>query len=388
MRNDSIFTPTIFQHHRQDTERVVLLSFCLFLVISPALPHAHASTSLSVLLCLGVLRAKNNRVFQGEIPTNVKLYLLFYCFSLSSVILAVARTASLLSAVLRLSFFLPFFLSERNRVRVLLALLGGMLGVWALCELWLGGGMQGTVDEARFSALARATGPFQNPNALAAFLLPAATFSLVLALFGTRMRMIFSLSYLSAVAGIAATFSRGAMVSLLVVSLWLFCKKFGASRMFAASLSLFPLLLFLLPDSVKTRLSSLGAPDSSVSYRFSLWQSALHLPLRSLIFGAGEGRAAMHALLFPVLAAGLSHVEHMHSLFLQVLISGGFVGLFLFLACLASALWRGKSDSVALLSLLLFGLFDTPLYYPQTEVIFWLITGLCASQNKDTAPSY
>ena len=87
----------------------------------------------------------------------------------------------------------------------------------------------------------------------------------------------------------------------------------------------------------------------------------------------------MMEALSPVLASGLLHVEHTHSLFLHLLLSEGAVGLILFLFISMRALIFGKNLGArsAFLSLLLFGIFDDPLYSGQTEVLFWLTLGLC-----------
>ena len=84
------------------------------------------------------------------------------------------------------------------------------------------------------------------------------------------------------------------------------------------------------------------------------------------------------ALLSPVLASGLLHIEHTHSLFLHVLVADGLVGLLLFLVFCALSLWKSRRAGAvsAVLALLCYGIFDDPLYSGQTEVIFWLSFGL------------
>jgi O-antigen ligase len=161
--------------------------------------------------------------------------------------------------------------------------------------------------------------------------------------------------------------------------LWLLWERLGISDLLTGGLLLFPAATLLLPRTLAARLRSLLLVDSSVFYRFSLWESVFRVPFPFLLFGVGEGKRAMLALLSPVLAAGLSHVEHTHSLFLHLLVAGGLVGLFLFLLCILTALCgKGRRECrAALLALLLFGLFDDPLYSGQTEVIFWLVLGLC-----------
>ena len=152
------------------------------------------------------------------------------------------------------------------------------------------------------------------------------------------------------------------------------CKRYG----FRIVEKNHPLLSLLLPQSLSARLASVVSPDSSVLYRFSLWRSIFRLSPLRLLFGTGEGKAAMMALLSPVLASGLLHVEHTHSLFLHFLLADGVVGVLLFLCfCVLSfKKSRQRGAIAAALALLFYGIFDDPLYAGQTEVIFWLSFGL------------
>ena len=285
----------------------------------------------------------------------------------------------MLSSVLRLSFFLPLLFPERKgEMRRSLATIGGFFGVLAVLEVLLGMGKSGYSDPSLFPSLPRAAGVFGNPNLLAAFLLPTASFALEDALFIKEGRTLSWLCFLGSALGVTASYSRGALLALLLTSFWLFTSRFGFPRVVVTLFAFTPLLLLFLPSSLLARLSSVLSPDTSVLYRFSLWKSVFRLSLRTLFLGVGEGRPAMLSALSPVLASGLIHVEHTHSLFLHVLLAEGVLGLFLLLALCLHMLFFGKSRGVkaALLSLLFFGIFDDPLYSGQTEVILWLTLGL------------
>ena len=187
------------------------------------------------------------------------------------------------------------------------------------------------------------------------------------------------LCFFGSLTGIAATYSRGALIALLFAAFLLFACRFGLYPTLFTLLALLPLLLLLLPSTVTARLLSVLSPDTSVFYRFSLWKSIFRLPPRALLFGVGEGKRAMLSALEGVLAGGLLHVEHTHSLFLHILLAEGLIGLLLFLLLCGRALLSNKrlGARAALLSLLIFGIFDDPLYSGQTEVLFWLTLGLC-----------
>lgn len=362
----------------QDSKRFVPLLFLCLFPLTAALPHAHAAALLWLVLFFGVLLVCEG-VSSPIFSKKVMFYCLFWCYSASGLLLPAAFLPTLLSLLLRLAFFLPhLFPRVKGWAYDALPLSGGLLGGAAVAELLLGKGETGYHDTAIFAQLSRAAGPFGNPNLLAAFLLPAALLALGGALWGERRRG-YLVCFFSSLAGVCATFSRGAILALAVGVLWLLWQRFGARDLLTGGLLLLPAATLLLPGTLAARLRSLLLVDSSVFYRFSLWESVFRVPLPFLLFGVGEGKRAMLALLSPVLAAGLSHVEHTHSLFLHLLVAGGLVGLFLFLLCILTALCgKGRRECrAALLALLLFGLFDDPLYSGQTEVIFWLVLGLC-----------
>lgn len=375
-----IFVNKYLLFREQDRRNAVLLLFFCSLPLTALLPHAHTLCAIWVVLFLLFCgKDKHDFIALWEEKT-ARCYTLFLVLCLSGCILPLARSATLLSVTLRLSFLLPLLFSDKRReICRILAYTGGVFGGLTLLELFTGRGTADYNDLSLFPSLWRASGLLGNPNVTAAFLLPAALFALSGMLFSKEKKWSYAVSFLGSALGVLATFSRGAILALALSSFLLFARRFGLLRTSLTLVSFLPLSLFFLPSSLLARLSSVLSPDSSVLYRFSLWKSIARLPASSLVFGVGEGREALLAALSPVLASGLLHVEHTHSLFLHVLLSSGIVGLCLFLFLCARALLFGKSVGAraALLSLLLFGIFDDPLYSGQTEVLFWLVLGLC-----------
>ncbi|MBQ9736603.1 MAG: O-antigen ligase family protein [Clostridia bacterium] len=362
----------------QDSFGAVLPLFVFLLPFSALLSHSHLAAGLWVVGALLLVRP----ALPIRFSARERVFLLFLLCSLSGAVLPLSRARSVLSALLRLVFFLPIFASSARRaIKTGLLFAGGALGALSLLSLALGYGKTGYTDPTLAGELARAAPVFGNPNVLAAFLLPPTLLSLGEMLFpsqdGTR-RIFSGAVFLLGAGGICATFSRGALLALCLGVALLAVWRMGAWRAALLFFSSLPLLLLLLPDTLCARLSSVLSPDSSVLYRLSLWRSVLRLPLRSLLFGGGEGKEAMMALLSPVLASGLLHIEHTHSLFLHVLVADGLVGLLFFLVFCALSLWKSRRAGAvsAVLALLCYGIFDDPLYSGQTEVIFWLSFGL------------
>lgn len=360
----------------QDSKDTVLLFFCLLLPLTALLNHAHlwCACLLTLVLCLGIaIHGINRSVFSG----TGALFLLFLSLSLSGIVLPCARHSTLLTLVLRLSFFLPFIFRKRKaQLLRYYADVGAFVGGLSFVGLLLGRGVLGYTDTSRFPTLARAAGLFGNPNVLAAYLLPAALLSLYALLYASEKKLRHLFPFALTTLGILGSFSRGAAVALLASAFLLLCRRFRPSYVIAVTIALLPLVTLLLPTALTDRLFSLLSPDSSVSYRFSLWQSIFRLPPRTLFFGVGEGRKAMLTALSPVLAAGLTHIEHTHSLFFHLLLAHGVLGLLLVLILAIKSFFSGEDGCpYAILALFLFGIFDDPLYSGQTEVIFWLLLG-------------
>lgn len=363
----------------QDSADVVLLLFMLFFPATALLPHAHAVAALCSLCAFLYAISKKYQTY-GLQKTGIceYVFLLFLVFTATGAVLHGASAHVLLSLTLRLGFFVPFFRSDKkDAVCRAYAVSGALYGALAIAERLLGLAREGWADETRFSALARVSGPFGNPNLFAAFLLPALLFAVREGLLLRRYR--FFLAALLSGAGLLLTFSRGAWCAAAVGIFLLAAHRFGILSALLTPIAALPLASLLLPHSLLSRLSSLTSPDSSVLYRFSIWKSVLRAPREALLLGVGEGKAAMLELLLPVMSAGLLKVEHTHSLLLHLLVADGVIGLCLFLVFAAVCLWRGKKSGAAIpfLSLLLFGLFDDPLYGGQTEVLFWFCAGLC-----------
>lgn len=370
-----------FHSEEQDSADAVLLLFLLLLPFGAALPHAHlcaAGFSLSLFLFAFFQKKKTKSLQISHFSTA---FLLALAATASGLLLAESRAHTLLSLVLRLSYFVPILLDgHKEPLRRAIVLSGAVQGAIALVERAFPKlfpvGTGGWTDASRFSSFFRAGGLFGNPNTLAVFLLP----SFLLALYGTlflqRRKELFPL-FLSGL-GLLCTGSRGAWCAAAVSTFFLLWRRYGGVLCLTVLFSLLPLLSLLLPEGLLLRAASVFSPDSSVRYRFSLWKSFTRLPPDTLLFGVGEGKAAMLHLLSPVLAAGLIKLEHTHSLFLHLLTADGLLGLLLYLCVFSLSILRGRKNGTSLpfLSLLLFGFFDDPLYNGQTEVLFWLCASL------------
>lgn len=347
---------------------LLLALFILALPFTALLSYGRAFLILSLFLCLYAAHRAGYRL-----PRFGAEELLLSCF-FATVAAGLFKAEAFLSTALSLSWLFAVLLPRLLRVSGkafsrLLPPLGACLGGVALLETACGKAAALWSDASRFGLLRRASLPFGNPNLLGAFLAPCAVLALG-ELLRARKKAFPLLCLAFSLAGLVLTYSRGAWLGFLA----------------GTALVLFPIFrqrtqkaLVLLPfSSVWARFASILSPDSSVCYRFSLWRSVGKVSPLALLCGVGEGKEALYALLSPHMAAGLERVEHTHSLFLHILTAEGFLGLAFFLAFLFLRFKRHRACALsgALLSLLVFGIFDDPLYSGQIGVLFWLLANV------------
>ncbi len=362
------FDNNSLHYSKQDIYFDFLLAFFIL-----ALPFSALSEHGRLLLffALSFLFLKAIFIKKARISFS-KAHFFLLCF-FTTAIAGLFKNPDLLSLLSVLLWMLAAFFLRNNRAKNILfprmlAITGGCLGLFAIGEIFGGAALSLWSDTARFGILARASFPFGNPNLLGAFLAPSAIFALSEGLHTSQKRRFFYLILFSlSVMGLLLTYCRGAWLGCLGgVALLLWKKRKPSESKLACAVPALPFL---------KRFLSCFSPDSSVSYRFSLWRSIAKVPLRKLFFGVGEGKKALYALLSPYMAAGLEHVEHTHSLYFHLVTAEGLLGLFLFFAFLFFRYKRPSPHAhhCALLSLLIYGIFDDPLYSGQIGVLFWLL---------------
>ena len=162
----------------QDSIDTVLLFFFILLPLTAVFPHSHILSALLLLTVLTVgicFYGIQRPLFQGVCA----LFFAFLALCLSSLTLPEAFFATLLSVALRFSFLLPFvFLKKKERILRFYTGVCGVIGLFSFITLLSGRGVMGYTDTTRLPEISRAAFLFGNPNALAAYLLPASLLSL------------------------------------------------------------------------------------------------------------------------------------------------------------------------------------------------------------------
>lgn len=248
------------------------------------------------------------------------------------------------------------------------------------------------------ATILRASGVFPDPHMFAFYLGMAAPLALSFSLMALpSQRMLWRSMFVLILLADLLSFSRGAYAGLVIGGL-VFLFTSGVLHRFrlrqkGRMLALSALCLVVLGTSpVGTRfLSSFSQNDGSNVERLRLWQEAFgHIAERPL-FGVGLGNYA--TLVNP--GASLRDPIYVHSLFLDIAVETGLLGLTFFIALLSLAMWgaytrfRKERDWVALslvTSLALFSahsFFETPLFSVHVLPALLLLLAVGVSYSYD-----
>ena len=288
-------------------------------------------------------------------------------------------TGLLLGTLMLLLLSIPVFLKN-----------GSATGMTPILAALGYGGVEVLGDS--LSAMSNRMGsPWMHPNALCgamALLLPLA-FCYGLARQGWRRTLGLAVASLGVI-GLLLSGSRGALVSLLVVLLWMARKRVPyAGQVILAGLALGSLLLMFYPPLQDRLLGLFSSNDASTSVRFDEYS---HFPEAVAMFPFGIGFKVEP----PVPGTGLWGISN---LWLNFIYKLGVPGLVLFAAVIWSwwsdtrsslstlklnednAIWLGTT--YGLLAALVSGFFDH--YFSFTNVLvalFWLLLGLNLHETR------
>jgi len=236
------------------------------------------------------------------------------------------------------------------------------------------------------SGFNRACATFPNPNMFAQYLVFVIPFTAAYGFSGRRnaSKILARVSLLLATAGLLVTFSRGCYLALFAIAVVMCIANI---RRLIPILTVLCSVLLLMPDTVYQRLSTLAdATDVAILERFELWGVGMQLFTKAPLLGHGAGVAcAMDAL-----GQAGYNAPHLHNLFMQILVEGGIVGVFLLLF----VVWKFFRTGFELIihtpktrmygaAIIAFctgfcvcGMFDYPLFTPKTAAMFMIVLGI------------
>jgi putative inorganic carbon (HCO3(-)) transporter len=277
-----------------------------------------------------------------------------------------------------------------------------------VAEYLLGMSPSGWVDSTMFSSIeSRAVSLFNNPNILGAYL--AALFPMALSLtlpkYNTKIRVLGGIVSLYIVLATAFTFSRSAWLAIVAGGI-LFAMLISPKGLLwcVPVAGILVLASFIFPETIGARLINfVSVADSANNYRIAVWNSSWNLLSDCFLFGIGWGEEAFRTAYLAYGADGTQYAMHSHSLYMQVVIQCGAVGLLLLLAavfcvfrkCLGVSsrmlgnkysVWDAKAAVSGAVSLMIVGIFDYSWYNFRVFFIFWaLLAFACAVINVENA---
>ncbi len=380
----------------------ISLSLLIYITVLPFMPTMVMVAGV-IGLCL-VLGFKTHllreRVPFAHSSINFFMFLMMVMF-VFGVINSYDKMSSLKSVMVYIAFMLVYYLivrlvnDKKKLVKAFWLLTGASLicSLYGIYQYFNPAELQVWQDSEMFSDISgRIVSFFENPNVYGEYLILIIMINI--ALLATVKKPLLKLCtfILLALSGVCMilTYSRGCWIGIiLAVALFLFI---SSKKMFLVMAGLGVVALFFLPESVMTRLLSIGdLADSSTSYRVYIWQGTMDMLKDFWVTGIGVGTSAFNHV-YPIYAFGAISAPHPHNLYLLLLSEMGILGLLVFIALMIVVLKKlfvtankSKDKTISVFSSALFsalvgflvqGIFDNVWYNYRVFLFFFIIIGL------------
>lgn len=161
-------------------------------------------------------------------------------------------------------------------------------------------------------------------------------------------------------------------------------------------LALFSTTIMLAVSSIRTRIFSIFAMrgDSSTSFRFNVYQSAVQMAKDNWLFGIGVGNQNFREIYGLYMRTGFDALSA-YCVFLEIMIESGIFALIAFLAFLVTLIFRAvkfiyscKNLNMSLIvmvatttvfAIMVHGFVDTIFFRPQVQFIFWTMVAVISA---------
>lgn len=233
----------------------------------------------------------------------------------------------------------------------------------------------------------RVFGPFESPNYLAMFIVPAALLTIpVFSLVQSKITKVFlALLYLLPLAALLLSGSRGGVIGLvLAVLIYLFVSK--KDKFFNSTIvsTGFAIVVFLV---IALAAYKFGFDPKSDSVRIEIYKYSLQILKSNWHFGIGLGDFYTNISAITPMASSfrtfaLPYALHPHNIFLAFWLNLGLAGFLVFIGLLISFFWKMfKYQSknllwgaalMAMIAILAHGLFDSTYWKNDLSALFWL----------------
>jgi putative inorganic carbon (HCO3(-)) transporter len=412
----------------QWAETIGALLVALVFALAPFVPNAllgvllFASGAFWVLLTLSDETAYPQGLPRKVTPIHL-LVLLYWGIATVATALSPVKTAAY-QGLTKLTLYLLFFALMARVLRVprirswmmtLFLHVSLVVSIYGLRQWFFGAKALATwVDpESPSAKLTRVYSYLGNPNLLAGYLLPAVALSFA-AIFVWQRWLPKALAVTIFVVNSAClilTFSRGGWIGfvvclfvlLVLLVYWYSVQLPPAWRPWAMPVLLggctgVIVLAMLFVPPVRDRVFSmfLGRKDSSNNFRMNVWTSVIDMIKDRPTLGIGPGNNAFNKIYPQYMRARFSALSA-YSIFLEVLVETGFIGLSCILWLLIVTFNQGIQQMrrlrasantngfwlvgaiAAMFGMLAHGLVDTVWYRPEVNTLWWLMVAIVAS---------
>ena len=402
-----------------------LILVAVLLVLSPYV----STTLIGVLLlaCAGfwILLTLSDEAGEGLTPIHLVVVVYWGVLAIATALSPVKAAALQGLVKLTLNLFLFLLMARvmrRPRLRTGLItvylLTALVVSVYGLRQWFFGAEALATwVDPTSNSAgTTRVYSYLGNPNLLAGYLIPAVMLSGAAIFAWPRwtpkaLAVVLTLAH---TACLVLTFSRGGWLGflagsfallVLLVQFWsirfnVFWRRWALPLLVGGSAA-FVVLAVLTLDPLRDRVMSIfaGRQDSSNNFRINVWAGVLDMIRDRPILGIGPGNDAFNKV-YPLYQRPRYTALSAYSVFLEIAVEAGLIGLAAFLWLMTVVLGQGwrqlqrlrEQQSVqgywliaaiaTLLGMLTHGLVDTVWYRPQVSTLWWLMMALVASYYR------
>lgn len=386
---------------------VISIAIAPLLGIMPAPSMTLASIALLTALAYFIKVIRGKRVFKFGITEFAFLGFALVMF-LGGFAPGEANTFdnALLSVALMLIFPMTVNLMKYKRwiKTCVLAFIipAGAVAFIGIVQYSLGMAPSGWIDETLFGGItSRAVSIFNNPNILGLYL--SIAFPMLLLSFyhkSPKIKVLGGIASAFVLVCVAFTYSRSAWIALLCggIAFTVMASPRGILWLIPSAGAV-ALAYIVFPSSIGARIENFATlADSANSYRMAVWNSSWNMLPEVFFGGVGLGEEAFKTAYINFAAAGTQTAMHSHSLYMQIVIQLGLVGLLLFLLALFVVFRKCFSNSVSTsgkdislisraglagaVALLAAGVFDYTWYNFRVFFIFWALLGVaCAAAN-------
>jgi putative inorganic carbon (HCO3(-)) transporter len=358
------------------------------------------------------------------------LVLLYWAIATVATAMSPVKTAALTGWVKLTLYLMLFALLARvlrsPRIRSLLIgiylHISLIVSVYGLRQWFFGAPALATWTDptSSMAGVTRVYSYLENPNLLAAYVIPATIFSvgaifvwsgLLPKLLAVTMTVVNSFCLLF-------TWSRGGWIGLSIASFVLLLmlvywwspklppagRKWALPGVFGATVTVL-LLAFLFVEPLRDRIASMfvGRSDSSNNFRINVWQSVIEMIRDRPILGIGPGNSAFNKI-YPLYMRPRFSALSAYSVWLETAVETGIIGLMAFFWLLVVTLNQGLQQlqqmrsqanlqgywlmgAIAIIvGMLGHGVVDTVWYRPQINTLWWLVMAIVASYYPDSRP--